>query len=866
MMKVLSKKILICILVFIIMFNFGFTIVTYADNTTNTTNTVTRTLTVKEVEESHNQQVDANSTGLIGILSMIIRLPLIILSGVVNIETYAIATSAGTIGDVSVIITPFDIIFNRFVLTDINVFSLDGLEPGGLVYEVRENISMWFGYAMGIAIGLLVVVFLALIIYIVWGNRMTTTDKNQRKADAINAFKSWVMSLLTVIVMSFIVIGLVEANNTMIGAISGVLTYDLSESMAALQAASFSTQSSILGWGATIVYSLISILTLYYLVKYIFRFFRVAILIIISPLVPVPSSISRALGQKTSNAFDAWLWEFVNAIFTQLIHAVIYTFLVSVALGSFAKVIEIKDVAALAPATFAVAAMFFVIPAEQLIRDIFKLKPAGGITTVVRTMAADTRRVANVVNNVTNGNFSNVVGGIIGGFGVDLNRQRQIPTEGTTVTPASASSIRYAESHTENDSETFTRTRSAEFNGGDLSDATMANLMMQPEMSGLAMGIGVSDDPELRGRKNELDATVASLNYQPLGLPAAGETSNTNVETIEVFDESQTASETMSSEEVASPEMKLSPEEYQRLVEKIREIVKNEIEASGITEDDLEKLKAALQSIDANQWGEEEYRNFLQENGLSDEYMNVAKALAMENATQTIKVEEPILEDDFVDVREDYDSVENDGGTAPVYQGEVIDEEAPVEVDELDHRTIAELPVDDKTKAYMMNELRSQIDTNDVVMEEAVDIATKEAIFRGEADAAIDYTAASLAELTVNTAMNGRMESADNRAAAIEKLKKIVQDAGQAELDEFNRNPSVENFEVLSDPAKELAIRQNVEAAMKLGASVNVSETVSSSKQTSRSDDTILEVTSINPVIAELAARKMRQTKGAATE
>ena len=67
MIKGLSKKILICILVFIIIFNFWITSVTYADGKT-----------VEEVEESHNQQMEANETGLAGIISLIFRLPIII--------------------------------------------------------------------------------------------------------------------------------------------------------------------------------------------------------------------------------------------------------------------------------------------------------------------------------------------------------------------------------------------------------------------------------------------------------------------------------------------------------------------------------------------------------------------------------------------------------------------------------------------------------------------------------------------------------------------------------------------------------------------------------------------------------------------
>ena len=165
MIKRTLEKMLICILIFILLFNFLLTSVTYADPPENETgNEVVVTTSVEENEEKHNNRLEDANSGLAGILLMLIRLSMYIPAMIVNLETYAVAISAGKADTdpLSVFITPFDIIFNRFTLTDINIFSIDGLDPDGMVATIRQSVAMWFRVASGIAIGFLVVIFLVI--------------------------------------------------------------------------------------------------------------------------------------------------------------------------------------------------------------------------------------------------------------------------------------------------------------------------------------------------------------------------------------------------------------------------------------------------------------------------------------------------------------------------------------------------------------------------------------------------------------------------------------------------------------------------------------------------------------------------------
>ena len=58
MIKGVFKKTLICILIFVIMFNFGITSITQATNTTNTTNSTNTTMSAEEAEALDNESIN----------------------------------------------------------------------------------------------------------------------------------------------------------------------------------------------------------------------------------------------------------------------------------------------------------------------------------------------------------------------------------------------------------------------------------------------------------------------------------------------------------------------------------------------------------------------------------------------------------------------------------------------------------------------------------------------------------------------------------------------------------------------------------------------------------------------------------------
>ena len=431
MVKESLKKILICILVFIIMFNFMLASVTFADPGAGGTEeaggfaggTEDTDKVVQEAEEKHNSRLEDANSGLAGVLFMVLRLGLYIPASILNLETYAVAISAGKADTdpLSTFITPFDIIFNRFVLTDINVFSTDGLDPDGMVATIRESIAMWFAVITAFSVGLLIVILVMLIIKLAIEENIA-----ERKAKIKSALTDWLVSVVLVLFMDLIVIAVIYANNMIVDAIKGVASTDISAAVTAIEDIILSSNTGLLlGIGALITYTGLTVITLIFLVKYIYRFFNVVLLIMIAPLAPVPYSLSKMTNKKTGSSLNTWLYEYVNAVFTQVIHCIIYTCIIGVALEGFAANTEIKGLAALAPTIFAIFAMFFVWPAEKLIRKIFGLKQGAGITQVIHNVANGARDVAGAVQVVQSGGIyrdnSSIVGGLVNNFGTDMS-------------------------------------------------------------------------------------------------------------------------------------------------------------------------------------------------------------------------------------------------------------------------------------------------------------------------------------------------------------------------------------------------------------------------------------------------------------
>ena len=374
--KKIGKKFVICILVLLIIFNFviapaGKINIVYADGEDDdTSETSGDTEDESTVESETNNALGKVLNGIAGILTWIPRAMMVASGAALQLVGYAVLDSAGDDGSTSALtLTPFDIFFNKFTLTNINIFQTDDLQnangtvdTSGLVYQLRSLVSALYYVFWLVAVAVL------LIMLIIIGIKMAFSTLAEQKAKWKQIFVDWVVSALLVVCMSFIIVVIINLNNSFVEVLAGIAEgFGSDEIMSNLRSMALSA-SFIKGWAATIIYFLILLQTFIFGVVYIKRFFIVVFLIIISPLIPLAHSIDKAKGGH-SNTLNSWLKEFCYNVCIQLIHCVIYIAIVAVPIKMLGSA-DVATWAGLAAAVLSILAMMSIRKIEDLLKSL----------------------------------------------------------------------------------------------------------------------------------------------------------------------------------------------------------------------------------------------------------------------------------------------------------------------------------------------------------------------------------------------------------------------------------------------------------------------------------------------------------------
>lgn len=377
--KTKLKRIIIYTLVTLILFNFIVPTVIPLDISYTVHADTTQ---IENIESSAEALLNSRNNGIAGFLSWVVRILTVGTFSTLQLETFLVADSAGHNGDVSAFVTPLDIFFNKFTLTDINIFSLDGLSPDSIVYKIRTIASMFYYVVSMIAIAI------SIITLIVIGIRMVFANLAEEKAKIKSMLTDWVTSVFLIIFMSMIVIGIININGAFVRAIENVVTNaDISNVMDSIFAACFS-DNILLGIASTIVYVLMTGQTLIFLLIYIYRFFISTSLIVISSLVPLSYPIDKANGGK-AESLNSWFSVFTYNVFIQSIHCLIYGIFIGISLTSLASYDTVSGLESLGVAIFAVASILIVRKVEELVMDVlgFKSKYQLTMKSIVNTIS-----------------------------------------------------------------------------------------------------------------------------------------------------------------------------------------------------------------------------------------------------------------------------------------------------------------------------------------------------------------------------------------------------------------------------------------------------------------------------------------------
>ena len=281
-------------------------------------------------------------------------------------------------------ITPYEILFNKVKIVDINFFNIGsatGTQEGAIVNKIRLGVSGWF-YAMR---NISAAILLCILLYV--GIRMAISTIASDRAMYKKMLVDWVCSLVLIFVLQYIMIFTIYCNNAIVNAIS--FTSDPNaikaayDKIAELAMEVFSVNSL----AAVIVYCMLVWQTLGLFFSYLNRMIKIAFLIIISPLISITYSIDK-IGDGKAQALGNWLKEFVFTVLIQPFHCAIYMCLISTSLNILVQNAGGgNDEETLAGAIIAILCIKFTKDAEKIVKKIFAFKSDDSKTSLAGGLA-----------------------------------------------------------------------------------------------------------------------------------------------------------------------------------------------------------------------------------------------------------------------------------------------------------------------------------------------------------------------------------------------------------------------------------------------------------------------------------------------
>jgi len=321
---------------------------------------------------------------VIGILAILPKIVALAIGAAINALTAAVAYS-GNDGLQLPAISPFDIIFGKVALVDIDFFNIK--DDGSIIMAIRAGVANWY-YIMRIVAS---AILLVILIYV--GIRMAISTIADDKALYKKMIVDWVVSLALIFLLQYIIIFTINVNKAIVNALSTFIDSNNSTSSSIehvyanlmLLAVGIDIESI----AATVIYCILVWQTLGMFISYFNRMLKLAFLIIIAPLITLTYSIDK-MGDGKAQALNSWLKEFVFTILLQPFHCIIYMSMVSISFSflikegnALEKILHEaipfldRNNNSLSYGIIAILCLMFVKEAEKIVRKIFQFQDDG---------------------------------------------------------------------------------------------------------------------------------------------------------------------------------------------------------------------------------------------------------------------------------------------------------------------------------------------------------------------------------------------------------------------------------------------------------------------------------------------------------
>lgn len=237
------------------------------------------------------------------------------------------------IKDAKKLITIDSILFNEEPLTDVNFFEdseavqeIKEKNSKAFIIQLRDGVKMWYYIIRNIAIMVMVVILMYVAIRMLFNMYTSSAEDKARYKEMMIA---WVKALSTLTVMHIIVYAVIAFNTDIISMIKDVAHIDdprLQNLNVILLERALDIRLSV-SFPATILYVLVTYLTVQYFFLYLKRFVMVVILIVSGPFIILKTAY-ESTGKSVSKAYSKWFYDLIMNVLEQSVHALFFALFV----------------------------------------------------------------------------------------------------------------------------------------------------------------------------------------------------------------------------------------------------------------------------------------------------------------------------------------------------------------------------------------------------------------------------------------------------------------------------------------------------------------------------------------------------------
>lgn len=183
-------------------------------------------------------------------------------------------------------------------------------------------------------------------------------------SDVGATFKNWIMGLVIVFGIIFYAAIIIGINNKIVEILRDTIKAQMGDDITDAVSKDIFSLNIMKSTVAFLIYIMIKIQAIALFIKYISRWVKITFLILISPLIASTYAIDR-IGDGKSQALSTWNKMFVQTVFMQIIHVIIYTTSISVLLNPG------NDSISIAGLIISILGVNFIWTAEKIIYNIF---------------------------------------------------------------------------------------------------------------------------------------------------------------------------------------------------------------------------------------------------------------------------------------------------------------------------------------------------------------------------------------------------------------------------------------------------------------------------------------------------------------